>query len=469
MLGEMSGCFSRVALGLVAAACLGGCGSDDAETETQPSPPGWRVAGGFLRAPDGRRALLRGANLAGAHKNAPYFGFHQAKDYARLRDDWGMNTIRFLILWAAIEPEKGVYDDVYLDAVAERVGWARDAGLYVVLDMHQDVYGEGFLGDGAPRWTCDESRYAAFKPHAQWFLNYLDPNVIACVDELYASDELVQHYIEAWRRVATRLSDNDAVVGFDVMNEPPWGSATMSAFEETTLQGFYEKVVPKVRQVAPGWVAFLEPGANRNLGVATGLVKFPFGNVVYSPHAYNSSAELGNGFDPSARNALLEHISALAEEAKSLDAALWIGEYGGTTTSPGISEYMDAGYDGAALATAANVYWAYDANSGGYGMLEDDQSDKPVLLDALVRPFPELVAGDPMSWEYDETTKKFTLTWHPDARVEAPTVISVASRIYPNGYDVACDGCTSEVSAGRLSITTPPVGDPAIVQLTAKQ
>ena len=26
-------------------------------------------------------------------------------------------------------------------------------GVHVILDMHQDVYGEGFGGNGAPRWT----------------------------------------------------------------------------------------------------------------------------------------------------------------------------------------------------------------------------------------------------------------------------------------------------------------------------
>lgn len=153
----------RVA-GLLVALLVAGCGSDEAPEEAAPS---WSVQDGFIRAPDGRRAILRGANLAGAHKVAPYFGFHQPSDYVALREHWGMTSIRFLISWAGIEPEKGKYDESYLDGVALRVGWARDAGLTVVLDMHQDVYGEGFAtggGDGAPRWTCDEARYEAFTP-----------------------------------------------------------------------------------------------------------------------------------------------------------------------------------------------------------------------------------------------------------------------------------------------------------------
>lgn len=459
---------ARSVLLAAAALSLTACGSDP---EVQKSEAGWRVRDGFVRAPDGRRAILRGANLAGSHKASPYFGFHQPADYAALREHWGMTAIRFLITWAAVEPQKGQYDESYLDAVALRAGWARDAGLAVVLDMHQDVYGEGFAtggGDGAPRWTCDESKYQAFTPAAQWFFNYLDPNVQACVDGFYASDELQNHYIEAWRRVAEKLRDNEAVVGFDVMNEPHWGSATAASFEELKLQPFYEKVVPAVREVAPGWLAFLEPGASRNLGFPAGLSPFPFPNVVYAPHSYNSSAEQGQGFDPSARAALIGNIAALANEARSLDAALWIGEYGGTTSSAGITEYMDAGYDGAAAVAAANVYWAYDANTGGYGMLNDDQSPKPVLEDVLIRPVPEWVAGDPISWELDPATRKFTLSWHVDPSVDAPTVLSVPERVYPSGYEVSCDGCSTEQGPGSLSVTLPPKGDPAIVQITPK-
>jgi len=455
-------------LALVAALALSGCGGGDdpsAETET----PRWRVKDGFVRAPDGRRAILRGANLAGSHKFSPYFGFHQPADYAALREHWGMTSIRFLILWAALEPEKGSYDEAYLDGIEERMGWARDAGLTVVLDMHQDVYGEGFTGgDGAARWTCDEANYKAFTPTSPWFLNYLDPAVQACVDGFYGSDELQDHYIEAWRRVAGRLGKHDAVVGFDVMNEPHWGSGAMTGYEELELQPFYERLVPRVREVAPSWLAFLEPGASRNLGTPTGLTPMPFLDVVYAPHSYNASAEQGQGFDPKVRGALISNIETLATEARALDAALWVGEYGGTSTSPGITEYMDASYDGFASVAASSMYWAYDANSGGYGMLNDDRTPKPVMEEILIRPAPELVAGDPVSWTFDEKTRNFALTWHPDPAVMAPTVLSVPARVYPNGYSVSCDGCESEQATGRLTISVPPKGDPALVELVAK-
>ncbi len=443
--------------------------SCDGSTDDAPAEVKTRVRGGFIRDDEGRALLLRGVNLAGAHKAAPYFAFHEPVDFARVRDEWGMSSVRFLITWAAVEPERGVFDDAYLDALAERMDWARDAGLLVVLDMHQDVYGEGFVaggGDGAPRWTCDESHYAAFEPNPnQWFFNYLSPEVIACYDQFWNSADLRAEYAEAWRRVATRLEGyDDVIVGFDPINEPYWGSYTVTAFEASILQGFYEELVPKIREVRPKWIAFLEPGSSRNLGIPTGLTKMPFVDVVYSPHSYDRDAESGMGFDPARREAVLTNAQDLAKEADALGAALWIGEYGGMADAPGIVDYMTAEYDAFGAMAAGTTYWAYD-EGGGYSMLDADGAEREPLVSALVRPWPERIAGDPISYAFDAATSTFTLTYRPDRSIAAPTEISVPPRVYPMGYAVQCDGCESEEAGLVLRITAPPSGDPAVVRI----
>jgi hypothetical protein len=330
--------------------------------------------------------------------------------------------------------------------------WARDAGLAVVLDMHQDIYGEGFGFDGAPRWTCDESRYAAFVPRDPWFLNASDPNVIACIDDFFTRPDLRSEFVGAWRHVAERLHDQPAIVGFDALNEPNWGSYPVTMFEPDRLAPLYSDVVAAVRASAPHWVAFLEPSASRNLGFATGLEPFPFGDVMYAPHSYDSQAESGGGFDPTHRQLILDNVSDLAEEAQRLDAGLWIGEYGGMASSPGIAEYMAAQYDAAGAASASTMYWAAD-KGGDYSLMDPDGTARPVLLDALVRPYPERVAGRPISYAFDGT---FTLAFEPDPSITAPTIINVPARVFPSPT-IECD-CDYTLDGDQLSITAARSG-----------
>jgi endoglycosylceramidase len=422
------------------------------------------VQAGFLRDADGRAVVLHGANVSGKNKYAPYFDFQGPADFARMRTDWGMNGVRLLVSWAAIEPLEGQIDASYLDAVAERVAWARDANLYVVVDMHQDVYGLGFAsggGDGAPLWACDAANYQGFMPTSPWAIENLEAGVTACFDAFWMGGTLQDHYAEAWRRVAERLSAFDNVVGFDPFNEPFWGSIGIVRFEPEWLSPFYEKLVPIVRSAAPGWVAFLEPSASRNLGGITRLSTPTFGNYAYAPHSYDTTAESGGGFDPSHAPQLVANIAALAGEARALGGALWIGEYGGTNGESGITDYMKAQYDGAGAVAASTMYWDY--TKGGYGLLAADGTEAEPLLGSVVRPYPERVAGDPISWAFDEGTSTFTLRYRPSASVSAPTLVSIAPRLYPHGYDFGCGGCQATVAPGTLTITAPGGDDPVVL------
>lgn len=218
-----------------------------------------------------------------------------------------------------------------------------------------------------------------------------------------------------------------------------------------------------MRSQAPGWVAFLEPSSSRNLGGTTHLPAPPFSSFAYAPHSYDTNAESGKGFDPADRPQILSNVAALAQEAQALGGALWIGEYGGAATDPGIVAYMTAQYDAAGAVAASSMYWDY--TKGGYGMLAADGSEAQPLVDTLVRPYPERVAGDPVSWTYDASSSTFTFTYHPDASISAPTVLSVPARRYPNGYAVDCGGCAYTPSPGSLIVTSPPAGDPAVVTL----
>jgi endoglycosylceramidase len=424
---------------------LAACGDSGSTCDT-------RVCGGAVHDEDRRSIVLRGVNLAGAHKNAPYTDAFGPADYTRLRADWGMTAIRFLITWSAVEPVQGQYDDAYLDWVAEKMQWASDAGLYVILDMHQDVYGEGYGFDGAPAWTCDASNYDGFVAKQPFGINYVDPKVMACFDHLWTDVPTQQALAAAWRHVAERLADSPAIIGFDPINEPSWGSYAVATFERDRLQPFYELVIGQVREAAPDWIAFAEPSNSRALGFATSLVPFKAKDVVYSPHLYDVDAERTGMFDPANAQVLSDMVHELSSEAQRLGTPMWIGEYGGQAADPQIAAYMQSDYNAAASVGAGTMAWAYDEGSG-YALLDADGNEVPSLVDAIVKPYPAAVAGTLESWSYDVVTRTLDVDWTRDPSITAPTVIMAPARVYPNGVTVDCGGCTVETAGNEVRLT----------------
>ncbi len=128
------------------------------------------TAGRVIVDKSGRGVFLRGVNISQSPKRSPYENWQPLSDFQKLRD-WGFNVIRLLVIWAAIEPEKGKIDLDYLGKLSHWIELADQVGLYVILDMHQDIFGDGFCGDGAPRWASDESLYASFEPRSPWYMN----------------------------------------------------------------------------------------------------------------------------------------------------------------------------------------------------------------------------------------------------------------------------------------------------------
>ncbi|MFH2102416.1 MAG: cellulase family glycosylhydrolase [Chloroflexota bacterium] len=235
-----------------------------------------RIEDSHFKDEDGRTLMLRGVNLGGSSKvpsrpdGATYrrdgffdhrqvsfvgrpFPLEDADEhFTRLRA-WGFTFLRFLVTWEAIEHSgPGIYDEAYLDYVRDIVIRAREHGIRLFIDPHQDVWSRFSGGDGAPGWTLeavgfDITRFAetgAAIVHAThgdpfpmmiWptnasklaaatmFTLFFGGNDFAPETKINgepAQDFLQRHYINAIRQVALRLQGLDNVVGYDTMNEP---------------------------------------------------------------------------------------------------------------------------------------------------------------------------------------------------------------------------------------------------------
>jgi endoglycosylceramidase len=176
----------------------------------------------------GRQVILSGVNKVNKNQAMNYSDNDSLNSYEQL-SKWGFNIIRLGVIWDGVEPEPGKYDERYLDKLEERVEWAAMNGIYVLLDMHQDLYSVSF-SDGAPEWATLTDN----QPHVTgeiWSDSYLiSPAVQKAFDNFWANKPapdgvgLQDHYASMWKHIATRFADNKAVIGYDIMNEPFNGS-----------------------------------------------------------------------------------------------------------------------------------------------------------------------------------------------------------------------------------------------------
>ena len=100
---------------------------------------------------DGKQVLFNGINVVCKDKKSGYLFPNLAKSFQSFHE-MGFNLIRFGIFWDGVEPQPGVYDMEYLKKVKDTIQLAQKYGLYVMVDMHQDLFGQKFA-DGAPDWA----------------------------------------------------------------------------------------------------------------------------------------------------------------------------------------------------------------------------------------------------------------------------------------------------------------------------
>ena len=103
----------------------------------------------------GRERIFYGINIVDKRKNSEdnKFGFKIDDDFLTQMTERGLNIIRLGTTWSMIEPEPNKYNDEYLDDMERILDLCEAHGVYVFLDMHQDLYSPKCYGDGAPDWA----------------------------------------------------------------------------------------------------------------------------------------------------------------------------------------------------------------------------------------------------------------------------------------------------------------------------
>ncbi|MCB0507333.1 MAG: cellulase family glycosylhydrolase [Bacteroidetes bacterium] len=445
------------------------CKKDNTQAENNKIPADPSI----IQDQYGRQLILRGLNTSNSAKadtlRSPWI---VESDVARENNDFGFDFVRYLIFWDAIEPQKDVFDDTYLDRVEQRVNWYTSRGMYVMLDMHQDLYSIIFGGDGAPEWACRTNGAAPINlpGGTPWWLKNIDPAVINSWINFWSYSnhkDLQDHYILAWKFVMERFKNNPYVIGYDLMNEP-WGGDLIKVFitgefESVQLTNFYKKLIPALRTVEPNKYLFFEPTpAPVTFGAPSKLSKITdskaTSQLVYAPHCYPFDTHEGNGYTSTAKQQLKDWERERKKELKlHNNIPLLVGEFGLSPDQSGFGDYL---VDFTTMADSNQWHWSYWSNDlGGWSPLDPNRVTTPILP-YLVRTYPKATAGKIKSFKLDNSTKEFVMTFISDNRTNMPTEIFVPNVLYPNGWELEVSGTTNytqhfDNAIQTLSFSTP--------------
>ena len=462
--------------------------------------------GRWITDAKGRVVILHGTNMV--YKRPPYapdaagFGRDDASFLARN----GFNYIRLGIIWKALEPAPGVYDDGYLNRIARTARVLRRHGIYVLLDFHQDLYNERYQGEGAPDWGIVGQAVAEGPgTHAGFPTNYLVNEPLNHVyDAFWANTQVpgtgrgVQDfYAGAWRHVARRFRGTSGIVGYNLFNEP-WGGSVVrncalttppvtpsgncppaTELERRALTAFHRRVIGAIRRADRRTLAWYAPFLTFDFGLRsshgdTGDRRAGFAFNAYCGQADPLTAPVlpFAAGKPCSHTAELSFDHADAVSRRNGDAVLDT-EFGATDAARSWIPYIAA----ADRHMVGWAYWAYCGCGDPTGSVPPDLEGlvhdparpprganlKRAKLSILARPYPALVSGTPRSFRFRAESRTFTLRYstrragrHTRWRPGSITEIAVPRVQYPRGYRVRVEGArvVSRARGGVLRLAT---------------
>ena len=441
----------------------------------------------------GRQIILRGVNarvkgifdvnFSDGRKPSQYIAEFSKKDTDEMRK-LGFYFLRLPIQWSGIEPEMGKYDKAYIERIGKVLDLCHQAGIKVMLDMHQDAYSKEIGEDGAPLWAIvpePEKR----NPGGKFMDELIFMRLSAQTQKAFGSfwknvpvngKGLQDSFIDSMMQVVTTYKDHPALVGMEIFNEP-WldhingllgemGEAKVPGLSQKLLLDFYTKAMARMTQVAPSKLIFFEPDVAKNfpyvLPADAPTENKPYGAIVpspipwkteqtvYAPHFYVEGFFLPgdevDGFpklkadDPDID---LNMRNSFAE-AKAYKAPLMIGEFGFTDKSPKYGEVLNKLMSFADQNAAHTAQWVWKENSQDSWGFYDFKDGKPTLREktakATARAYPQAISGRILSTSFNPANYELKVGFRY-LETKAPHTLFLPIKYgYKNGYSVSCDG-----------------------------
>ena len=272
--------------------------------------------GKWFRDSQGRYILFRGVNFASRSKLPPYLpiaplNIHDieqldlkkeidsVKPELDLLKNLGLNIVRILLSWKAIEPRPNPNLEElmpegrrYLSFVREIIDELYKRDLYVLLDFHQDIAHEIYGGDGFPDWAVAiDNKHKKPKPanlrDRKWQTAYMISKLVKNTLRSFWENSLdnveigLQNYpvrthlektvgqtVKFFQRSEIKDQQGQeriekghpAIIGIEPFNEPhPVG---LKDFEPKYLFQYYLNIESEIRKYDNKIFLFIEPGVD---------------------------------------------------------------------------------------------------------------------------------------------------------------------------------------------------------------
>jgi len=469
---------------------------------------------------------MRGVCFGPSAKLPPHLPFRTAEDWARyetyvdLLFACGFRVLRLPFFWSAFEPrcnpDRPEYNEQYLRDFFDYVRRFSDKGFLLLIDIHQDLLGKAFGGNGMPEWVHAEGTrsHSFLKNTPLWGANYeFNRDLRKTFTDFWNNDltnrtttpplehfKVRDRFLDMVGRVAEEAALHERVLGIEIFNEPHPARINDRRFEEEILPGFYSEAIARIRRHSSALFAFVSPQSDWNVNLrenknyesylaldpATGPTDA--GRVAFAYHYYDSLLTAMGGllFHDAKREEYLAAQTLGTKRAREKGMVPFLTEFGTRQSWPRtiVRRHMDWQFEAVEYALVHSTYWnvnLYNTQELRDGFMREDFSligfdHRLRNLDIAVRPYVLAASAKPVHMHFNARTKEFELVLRGNP-VPSPTTLylphlrehSMQPVHYERGFEIDYNGSLDYRAEGNdVELTLDPSVDVHEIRITPR-
>ena len=424
----------------------------------------------------------------GSFKHYPAIVYDQGD--AALISRLGFNLVRVGVLWSDAEVLPGKMNDTYLRNIEMFIQELRAQSIFVVVEIHQELFSAEYCGEGFPKWAVIPKSEAVINAtaHQQIVDDLLECSFGKEADgflKLYNNEDNLQTiFVEFWSYLATRFSKYDNVLGYNLLRNPWGGQAALSLAyakglvpnyaDQNYLAPLYEAVAASVRAADPdGLIVFQESLTDSDYKNGVGFTEVP-GGQTYATSSILGYKDISNAEDRVLASQKLGSGVLLLQLAASMSTgrANTIAGSNASSSNLLVPFRRHLGYLDRQMTSWAFVNYV-PGHDGDHALLSANGTLNNEYVRSTSRPYPIAVSGTAMRYSFNHSTRVFSLRYqthlrvdplefpsHPEQVAQRSTVVFLNSALH------YCQGYTVVLRPPEPAIARWHAGDPNHLVIT---